>query len=106
MLRKVFAEYPGVTTAMSVALLLIALAVVGFQLLSRSDSTSPREPPGEPREAGEPEAHVRIDGETRDAGALAGAVGIRVHELQEWRSHGGLPQANSAPPRHSRHSWT
>ena len=64
-LRKAFADYPGLTTAISVALLLIALAVVGFQLWSRSNAPAPRELPGKPRhdpDAPEPHAQMQIGG--------------------------------------------
>lgn len=37
--RKLFRDYPGLTTAISVALLLVALGVVGYQLWTR------RQPP-------------------------------------------------------------
>ena len=62
-LRTVFNDYPGVTTAISVGLLLVALAVVGFQLWARSNPHPPRELPGKPRhdpDAPEPHAQVKV----------------------------------------------
>lgn len=43
-LSKLLSDYPGLTTAISVSLLLIALGVVGYQLWARSGTA----PQGEP----------------------------------------------------------
>jgi hypothetical protein len=62
-LRKLLNDYPGLTTAISIGLLLIALGVVGYQLWARSQAV----PQGDPRLKMEPRQDLDVDAQARAA---------------------------------------
>lgn len=69
--RKLLNEYPGLTTAISIGLLLIALGVIGFQVWARSQP--PRGAPPHKSPHGEPlDSQVGIDVRACGASIIAG----------------------------------